>query len=548
MSRQLAPIADLGTVFSCLSYGSGHSDREGVCLKVRIGRYHVLLDCGLSDIDCLFEPTAAPIDAVFCTHAHSDHARGLFALHERLPDLPVFASEVTARLLPLNWPERESVEGFCRPIPWRSPVEIFDGLSVELFPAGHLPGAAAILLTYVTPQRTYKLLYTGDFSLSNLQLVDGLSVESLRAVSPDVLILEGTYGIDRHPHRRQQEKQLMQRIDLALRSGQSVLLPVPLLGLGQEILKLLRSHHQFTGRDVDIWVTEAIAHTCDGYLDLLPQLPLSVQNFAKHQPLFWDERICPRLRRLPADLDPASFHHPCILMVEAFQDFSIYCRDSAQPWLVLLPASPEKYWGKDSQQVEFLAANAYVSLETYLLAEHSDGRNTAQLIHNLRPQHVIFVHGTPDRLADLTSLEELQSRYQLHLPAFGTQVDLPLGEKFIQPAAPAAYTYEGELNELDNTVTIALPKAIAADPRWLQFADSGLVEVRWQGDDLLVRGISQRELVSQQRKTDYLGDIDCCRNCRHYHHQRCWNPLSPLNGFKVTPEGYCPVFESKEME
>jgi Cft2 family RNA processing exonuclease len=73
---------------------------------------------------------------------------------------------------------------------------------------------------------------------------------------------------------------------------------VPTLGLGQEILMLLRSHHHFTGRNLDIWVDGTVAAGCDAYLELLPHFPTSVQNFARHQPLFWDERVRPRVRRL----------------------------------------------------------------------------------------------------------------------------------------------------------------------------------------------------------------------------------------------------------
>jgi len=40
-----------------------------------------------------------PVDLVFCSHAHSDHIRGLMALHQTYPQLPVYASEVTVQLL-----------------------------------------------------------------------------------------------------------------------------------------------------------------------------------------------------------------------------------------------------------------------------------------------------------------------------------------------------------------------------------------------------------------------------------------------------------------
>jgi Cft2 family RNA processing exonuclease len=470
----------------------------------------------------------------------------LLALHDAFPQLRIYASEVTGQLLPLNWLNRppEETSGFCQPLSWRAPMQVFDNLSVELFPAGHLPGAAAILLTYKTVKRTYKLLYTGDFSLSNLQLVEGLSLEALRGLAPDVLIIEGSYGTSRHPHRRQQEKQLMERIHRAIVEGVNVLLPVPSLGLGQEILKLLRSHHQFTGKELDIWVDGAVARACDIYLNLLPQFPLSVQNFAKHQPLFWDERICPRLRRIAPENPPQLGQSPCIVLIDDTADLQDYFALKSGSWLILVPESSDGFLGLDAPQLSALGNSPDIRQETYLLAEHSDGRNTTQLIHNVRPQHIIFVHGSPTYLADLTSLEELQNRYQLHSPSAGTLVELPLGDKFIQPAAPSPSHYEGELNELENCVAISLPPEITQESRWSQFADTGLVEARWQGEELVLRGISQRELLSQSNEAKRLEDIDCCQSCRHYRSQRCWNPISPLYGFRVTPEGYCPVFES----
>jgi len=152
---------------ACFAYGVGHG-AEGVCLLVQMGPYRILIDCGLEDI--------SPLKAQ------------------------------------ANFP----APGFCQALPWRSPIEFREGLSVQLFPAGHLPGAAAFLLTYTSPNRTYRLLYTGDFFISNSRLVEGLSIEALRGTNLDVLIIEGSYGTARHPHRRQQENQLVERIDQTL--------------------------------------------------------------------------------------------------------------------------------------------------------------------------------------------------------------------------------------------------------------------------------------------------------------------------------------------
>lgn len=530
---------------SCFTYAAGHGD-EGVCLLMQLGEHRLLLDCGMTDLSPLLEQKEPPADLIFCSHAHDDHCRGLLELHQAFPQIPIYTSEVTAKLLPCHWVDEldRQDSSWCQILPWRSPLRITAQLQIELVPAGHLPGAAAIIITYQTAERSYRVMYCGDFSVSNFQLVEGMSIENLRGLTPDVLILEGTYGTVRHPHRRLQEKQLMERINFALEAGKDVLLPVPPIGLGQEILKLLRSHHQFTGRDLDIWVDDSIALTCDIYLELLSQLPTSVQNFAKHQPLFWDERICPRMRRLSHPSRFAERQNRRVFLVDYRSNLWQYMSDKVAQWLVLLPEHPLKYIDPDSPELELLQSLSSVEIETYLLAEHSDGRNTTQLVHNLRPQHVILVHGSANYLLELASLEELRNRYQIHSPASGVLLELPIGDRFVQPQTPQPIYYEGELNEMDSQVAIILPDRIGDDPRWKQIADTGIIQARWQGSELVIKGVSQRELLSHSQ-TRISSDLDCCDRCVHYHNQHCWNQFSPLCGFKVIPEGYCPVFEAQ---
>ncbi|MFN7522736.1 MAG: MBL fold metallo-hydrolase [Aphanizomenon sp.] len=542
-------IGEIANELECFPYSVQHED-EGVCLLVRMGPHSILLDFGLTNISPIARnltksanhgTSSIPADLVLVSHAHPDHARGLLTLHQAFPSLPIYASEVTTKLLPLNWLEAELpvTSSFCQALPLRAPIEIKENLIVELFPAGHLPGAVAILLTYHTPNRDYKLFYTGDFFLSNSRLVEGLRLDDLRGLNLDVLLIEGSYGTSRHPHRRHQENQLAERIHRAISSlgtdeSCSVILPTPVLGLGQELLMLLRSHHHFTGRDLDIWVDGTVAAGCDAYLELLPHLPTAVQNFARHQPLFWDERVKPRVRRLKPENLANLVTSPCIVITDSSADLRKYCRANTGNWLILLP---EKIDIPVNQ--EYLAPTKFAS---YLLAQHSDGPGTTQLIHNLRPQHVIFVHGSPSYLADLTCLEELQNRYHVHSPAAGTLVELPIGEIFLQPAAPET-NYGGELTELGTVINITLPDTVTADPRWRQFADTGLIEARWQGEDLVLRGLSPRELLNPNNLRLNSGDAACCGSCRHQRGQRCWNPAAPLYNFKVTLDGYCPAFE-----
>ena len=533
---------------SCFTYAAGHED-EGICLLMHLGRYRILLDCGMADLSPILEREQHLPDLIFCSHAHEDHCRGLRSLHEAFPQIPIYTSQVTAKLLSCHWlDERPKPIDWCNILAWRSPFKIASDLEIELVPAGHLPGAAAIVVTYTDVDRSYRVMYSGDFSVSNFQLVEGMSIERLRGLTPDVLILEGSYGTTRHPHRRLQEKQLMERIDRALTAGQDILLPVPPIGLGQEILKLLRSHHQFTGRNLDIWVDDSVALTCDIYLELLSQFPLSVQNFAKHQALFWDERICPRMRRITPASDFTSNQNRRVFLVDYRSNLWQYMSDKEDSWLILLPEHPLEYIHPDSPSLELFHNLSSVKIETYLLAEHSDGRNTTQLIHNLRPQHVILVHGSLNYLLELASLEELCSRYQIHSPAPETLLELPIGDRFVRSQTPQPVYYEGEINEVDSAIAMILPDNITQDSRWKQLADTGIVQARWQGNELIIKGVSQRELLNSHSSGRISSDLDCCDRCLHYHKQHCWNQFSPLYGFKVIPEGYCPVFEAGESD
>ncbi|MEM9908605.1 MAG: MBL fold metallo-hydrolase RNA specificity domain-containing protein, partial [Cyanobacteria bacterium P01_D01_bin.44] len=329
-----------------------------------------------------------------------------------------------------------------------------------------------------------------------------------------------------------------------------VVLPAPLLGLGQELLMLLRSHHHFTGYPTTVWVDPLIARGCDTYLTILDTFPRSVQNFAQHQPLFWDERVFPRIKRLIPGLPLPP--PPAILVVHPATPPPLYDPPPNAEWTVFLPETDHlERWQAQVPQtgtaynwldaLKNTAQSGTVQLETYGLSFHCDGQSTTQLIHNLRPQHVLLVHGTPNHLTDLANLEELQNRYQIRIPLPGQPIELLLDQPFWQPAPPPTTTYEGEVIETQESLTISLPPEMIQDPRWAAFADTGLIEIAWQGDKLVLRGLSQAEVlfpVPSQTQN--------CFHCRHQQQQHCRNPASPLFNRQVTPDGYCPEFEASE--
>jgi Cft2 family RNA processing exonuclease len=504
---------------SCLALAVGHDvaapgGDEGLCLLVSMGPYKILLDCGLSDLSRL---TAVDLDLAWCSHGHAHSARGIAALHLLRPNLPIYTSAATRELLEAD---------FLRSLPEGENYELHPNLQARIFGAGHLPGAAAIFLSYQGMQRCQSLLYVSDFFLSNTRCTEGLALEELRNYRPDVLIVGGSQGTVRYPHRRRQEQALVEQIDRALQTHNSIQLLAPELGSGPEIVLLLRSHHLFGGRSLTLWLDEAVAADCDRYQRCLTYLPTAVQNFARNQSLFWDDRVQPQVRPLGdrSDLDDSRSQE--IILVGQPLDLPLYKLVPAA-WGDFPPGTLRERWPDGTP---------------YVLIDCADGAGTTQLIHNLRPQHLVLVHGSPTYLADLTGLDELNSRYKLHLPSAGSLVELPIGDTFMQPPTPSGNSYEGELEENSAGVYVTLPLEVADDPRWLNFADTGLVEARWQGEELLLRGISARELLNQVDRERIAADLACCANCRYLRSQRCAAEESPLYGFKVTLTGVCPAF------
>ena len=553
---------------SCTPYGLG-AKRENVSLLLRFGSYRFLLDCGfdpgqmqaIHGVESV-DPQLSKIHGVLCSHAHPAQVQGLPSFLQQFPHIPIYSSEITAQLLPLLW-SRESLNwSALHPLPWRSALQVRSDLTLELWPAGHIPGAALMLLTYTPPSipgdppsRPYTVLYTGDCALAHSRFTEGLPLAELRGLRPDVLIVDGFGGTSRYGRRRQQEVALLSGVEQSLREGRSLIFPVSLWGQGQEILLLLKTHAPLAEQRISIWVDPEFAAGCDQYGKLLSELPTTIQNLARHQSLFWENDRFPRVKRVRPDqnLDP----QPIILFVRHDRDWTPYL-SLLQSWDLWLPIDRD---GDDPNLADWLPSETIVPLgdlqqelnrgnsrlKTYSLQEHCDGIATTQLIHNLRAQNILFIGGQSDRLAELAALEELSSRYHLHLPAVGKTTEFPVGDTFFQPPTLET-TYEADLQEDASGAWLPFPPDLVQDPRWQRLADTGIVHVRWQGDELVLRGLSGRELVNRDllnrdRFSTTQLDIQNCGTCRYYRGQRCWNQTSPLQGFKVSPEGYCPHYD-----
>lgn len=109
----------------------------------------------------------------FLSHGHADHARGMHG--------QVLCSQATSEIYAL----RGGATSERRVLAWGETIE-FRGARLTLYPAGHILGAAQLLVEFDGE----RLVYTGD-----LKLNPPLCADSAVVVPCDHLIIESTFGL-----------------------------------------------------------------------------------------------------------------------------------------------------------------------------------------------------------------------------------------------------------------------------------------------------------------------------------------------------------------
>ena len=253
----------------------GSSEIGRSCYLLELGGRRILVDCGI-------KPGAARdlhpgfggldrIDALLLTHAHTDHIGWVPALVRRFgDDLDIYCSSATAALLPVQLQDcrqhylhkmrlqRDNAQygsdeegprdAYGQEEVDRIPFQVhacgfeeevrlpFDDISVRFFAAGHILGAASIL---VEDGRGRRVFFSGDFSsFPQLTTPAASWPEDLGEV--DLLVLESTYGNRRHQPMDRVRADLVAfiRETTQTREG-SVILASFALGRAQELLQLV---------------------------------------------------------------------------------------------------------------------------------------------------------------------------------------------------------------------------------------------------------------------------------------------------------------------
>ncbi len=128
---------------------------------------------------------------------------------------------------------------------------------IELIDAGHIPGSA-MTKVYISENT---LLYTGDVNTIETKLTKPADTSRINDVN--ILIMEATYGVTKHPPRKKVEEAFINAVKEVIDEGGTVLVPSFSVGRSQEILCLLAEHLPY----IDVYYDGMVRTILDIMLD-----------------------------------------------------------------------------------------------------------------------------------------------------------------------------------------------------------------------------------------------------------------------------------------
>lgn len=274
----------------------------------------------------------------FVSHAHSDHVKR----HEKIIAAPPTISMIKlrnhkAKMLPLTFHQQHRVEG----------------VTIELFPAGHILGSAQILVC----KENMRLIYTGDFNTEKSSTAEAIEIKQA-----DVLIMESTFGAPRYkfPPKWMVIEKVVKFIEHCFERGFVPIILGYRTGKSQEILKILG--------DLDYQIS--IHATIEPVVKVYENYGIQFKNYQVYQ----GEDLRNRILIIPPHLSRGQH--------------------------------VKKIWNSKKLVLTGWAAHPnakyrYGADEAICFSDHADYEQLIEFVHNVNPQKVFITHGFESFVYDL---------------------------------------------------------------------------------------------------------------------------------------------------
>ncbi|XP_031566314.1 cleavage and polyadenylation specificity factor subunit 3-like [Actinia tenebrosa] len=391
----------------------------------------VLLDCGIhpgmmgvESLPFLDEIDTAEIDLLLISHFHLDHCGALPWLLEKttfkgrvfmthatkaiyrwlLSDY-VKVSNIAAEDMLYTESDLEKSMDKIETIHFHQEKEV-GGIKFWCYHAGHVLGAAMFMIEIAG----VKILYTGDFSRQEDR---HLMAAEIPTISPDILIVEATYGTHIHEKREERETRFTGTVHDIVNRGGRCLIPVFALGRAQELLLILDEYWQNHPElhDIPIYYASQLAKKC---MSVFQTYVNAMNDKIKKQIAISNPFVFKHISNLKS-IDQFDDIGPSVVMASpgmmqsglSRELFEQWCTDRRNGVIIAgycvegtlaknLMSEPEEVTTMTGQKIQRKCSVDYISFSA-----HTDYEQTSEFIRTLKPPNIILVHGEKNEMGRL---------------------------------------------------------------------------------------------------------------------------------------------------
>jgi metallo-beta-lactamase family protein len=302
-----------------LSFHGADRTVTGSCHLIECAGKRVLVDCGLyqgsreleaaNGGDFGFDP--ASIDVLLLTHAHLDHCGRIPLLAKRGFHGEIVATAATrelARLVMLDSarlqeedaarrqrhrdPDGAPLYGtldamncldfFGRVARYEEPIDLFPGVRVTFYDAGHILGSASLLIELQEGATRRRLTMSGDVGNAGRPLMRN----PVPPPQSDAVVMESTYGDRNHKAYPPSVEEFYTAVEETFRRGGNVIIPTFALERAQELLYAL--HQAVASKrlpsDIQVFLDSPMAISATEIFQRHPEClaPAAVEMFRNH--------------------------------------------------------------------------------------------------------------------------------------------------------------------------------------------------------------------------------------------------------------------------